>query len=343
MPEMREIDVQKLRAGASGQAGARERVGASGRAGAKGGSVARGIGAWAAIAAAPALTWLLGLTTWRFVEAVGGRTGNEAWLGSGAWTVDQAVVVIVGAAGTVAAAYLCVTAVALIASHARPSRTRRSRVARAAPVVWQRVVAVAMGMALGSGMAAPAMAAESEDSLTHAGWAPAPVASAGAVHTDAVQPDHAPAPAPAEPLADVTERATASDGSRKDPPSQPDTRPAAPTEPVTIKDGAGDAPADVAPAVAPPPAADAIVSASDARAESPDSESPDAPDAHEYTVERGDSLWKITAELMGGSPSDAAVANTWPLLYDANRDVIGANPSLIHPGQVLTIPDGVRA
>ena len=48
-----------------------------------------------------------------------------------------------------------------------------------------------------------------------------------------------------------------------------------------------------------------------------------------YTVVRGDTLSKIARKF--GLPS-------WRLVYDANRAVIGPNPSLIHPGQVLTIP-----
>ena len=31
--------------------------------------------------------------------------------------------------------------------------------------------------------------------------------------------------------------------------------------------------------------------------------------------------------------------NRWPEIYDKNRSVIGDNPDLIKPGQVLTIPE----
>jgi len=50
-----------------------------------------------------------------------------------------------------------------------------------------------------------------------------------------------------------------------------------------------------------------------------------------YTVRPGDSLSKIAKALLGD-------AKKWRVLYDANRDVVGANPDLIHPGQVLKIP-----
>jgi len=29
----------------------------------------------------------------------------------------------------------------------------------------------------------------------------------------------------------------------------------------------------------------------------------------------------------------------WPVIYDANRATVGANPNLVRPGQTLTIPD----
>lgn len=51
-----------------------------------------------------------------------------------------------------------------------------------------------------------------------------------------------------------------------------------------------------------------------------------------YTVKAGDSLWAIT-KRMGGESGD-----NWNALYQANKEIIGNNPNLIYPGQVLTIP-----
>jgi nucleoid-associated protein YgaU len=49
------------------------------------------------------------------------------------------------------------------------------------------------------------------------------------------------------------------------------------------------------------------------------------------TVKSGDSLSRIAKRELGD-------ASKWKALYDANRDKID-DPDLIHPGQVLTIPN----
>ncbi len=53
--------------------------------------------------------------------------------------------------------------------------------------------------------------------------------------------------------------------------------------------------------------------------------------AANYTVESGDSLWKISEKQMGSG-------NEWSQIYDANRNTV-KNPRLIRPGQVLSIPE----
>jgi hypothetical protein len=64
-----------------------------------------------------------------------------------------------------------------------------------------------------------------------------------------------------------------------------------------------------------------------------------------WTVTAGESFWSIAEELvaegLGHPPSDDEVAPYWRALIDANRDrlVVTADPDLIVPGQVLTLPD----
>lgn len=50
-----------------------------------------------------------------------------------------------------------------------------------------------------------------------------------------------------------------------------------------------------------------------------------------YTVKQGDYLILIARRVYGDG-------SKWKQIYEANRDVIGGNPNLIYPGQVLTIP-----
>ena len=50
-----------------------------------------------------------------------------------------------------------------------------------------------------------------------------------------------------------------------------------------------------------------------------------------YPVVKGDTLSSIAKQFYGD-------ANKWRKIFEANGDVI-KNPDLIHPGQVLKIPD----
>lgn len=60
-------------------------------------------------------------------------------------------------------------------------------------------------------------------------------------------------------------------------------------------------------------------------------DSGNAPSGGSYTVVSGDSLWKIAKQFYGDG-------SRWGAIYEANKAVIGGNPNLIYPGQVLTIP-----
>ncbi len=57
-----------------------------------------------------------------------------------------------------------------------------------------------------------------------------------------------------------------------------------------------------------------------------------------HVVEPGESLWSITAEALGATAGAAEVADAWPRLYAANRDTVGSDPDLIHPGLRLALP-----
>ena len=61
------------------------------------------------------------------------------------------------------------------------------------------------------------------------------------------------------------------------------------------------------------------------------SPAPAKPTARTYTVVKGDTLSKIAKSMYGN-------ANKWRKIYEANTDII-KNPDLIHPGQILKIPE----
>ena len=50
-----------------------------------------------------------------------------------------------------------------------------------------------------------------------------------------------------------------------------------------------------------------------------------------YTVKSGDTLSEIAESEMGD-------ASRWPELYAANKEAVGDDPNMIHPGLELKIP-----
>src|SRR5579864_5504486 len=50
-----------------------------------------------------------------------------------------------------------------------------------------------------------------------------------------------------------------------------------------------------------------------------------------YTVQPGDSLWSIAVQAYQDGTA-------WPKIYEANKQVIGREANIIHPGEVLHIP-----
>lgn len=57
-----------------------------------------------------------------------------------------------------------------------------------------------------------------------------------------------------------------------------------------------------------------------------------------YVVAPGDCLWDIAARALGADTHVVAIDRGWRAIYAANRDLIGADPNLIQPGLVLTLP-----
>ena len=58
----------------------------------------------------------------------------------------------------------------------------------------------------------------------------------------------------------------------------------------------------------------------------------------EVLVKPGDCLWLIAAQRLGPDASPAEIAAAWPRWYATNERVIGADPSLVQPGELLQVP-----
>lgn len=64
--------------------------------------------------------------------------------------------------------------------------------------------------------------------------------------------------------------------------------------------------------------------------------------AEHVTVAPGGSLWSISAERLGPDATQQQVVNGMRRIYALNRDRIGPDPSLIHPGLELVLPAAAR-
>ncbi|MEO3942494.1 LysM peptidoglycan-binding domain-containing protein [Paenarthrobacter nicotinovorans] len=62
------------------------------------------------------------------------------------------------------------------------------------------------------------------------------------------------------------------------------------------------------------------------------------PEESGVVVKSGDTLWSIAASRLGPLSTDVEVALLWPKWHAANRSVIGEDPSVLVPGQVLRPP-----
>lgn len=70
----------------------------------------------------------------------------------------------------------------------------------------------------------------------------------------------------------------------------------------------------------------------------PSTPAPAAAPPATVTVQAGDSLWLIAARRLGPDADPGRTAAEWPRWYAANRSVVGPDPDLIRPGEVLHAP-----
>jgi len=77
----------------------------------------------------------------------------------------------------------------------------------------------------------------------------------------------------------------------------------------------------------------------------PDRATSDAPtpgpaggETRQVRVRPGDSLWSIAEQRLGPRASVVEIVDYWHRIHDRNADVIGPDPDLILPGQLLELP-----
>lgn len=241
--------------------------------------------------------------------------------------VEQLVEVGALGVGAVAAAWLaasCVVAVGYVAT-ARLGRRWRAGEAileRAAPALVRRLARTAVGVGVGTGLALAPTAALAADAPAEAdggsgaavaidlGWQP----TGTAAHAGADLADTRPDPAPGDASTSSVVAPAAADG---DDPA--DENPGPDPKGPTVEESTTTLATTVAHVDRAGPAQEGT-----------------------RVVLRGDTLWDIAATALVDegtpAPSDAEILREATRWHDANRDVVGTDPDVILPGQVLRVP-----
>ena len=263
------------------------------------------------------------LVTLRGVAVVAGAAALSTWL----WQItsdagqaaargvpvrpDEGLAAIAACAALAAVAWLALGVLLELLSQV-PGAVGRAA-SRVAGALTPRLLRRAAGAILGVGLAAgvlPGASVASPVTAVHAAPAPLP------------DPGFAPLPDPGW--------------------APPAGAPRAPDHRAT--DSAPPAVAPTVPGQGWVPSPPAIRAHPDVRVLSPAPRPDTAHDAPaEVVVRRGDSLWSIAARHLGPAVSDGEIARAWPAWFEANRGVIGDDPDLLRPGQVLRPPEGARS
>lgn len=257
-----------------------------------------------------ALTLLSSVLTAVLALAACDAAGRLASAPPSAWgptALTRALVLMACGAGALGAAWHALSGALAVIALAGPAPSARGagvrRTALRALHRWGAPImrrTAAGALVAAVAAGAPAMAAQAPGASDDLGWAPTASAPAPA----------GPAPSP-------------------DPDASPGAESAAPRPDAAAGAPSGDPSAAGAPA----------------------GETPSAP-ATTHRVSDGESLWSITEELLdagaagaptdpssGGPSAQARIARAWPILYAANAESIGADPDIILPGTVLSVPE----
>ncbi|MFE2656401.1 MULTISPECIES: LysM peptidoglycan-binding domain-containing protein [unclassified Brevibacterium] len=277
--------------------------------------------------------YLIGLCAISWLSLLGGFA--SLWVAlTQPWTVSDLVVLTLAGAAVLAFARLGITALLALVIAVLPTGRLRTRLSAAAVRLAPRMLASSVLTAVAIGCAAQSAAALGSNDGPSIGD-DARVAGGSSI-------------AAVPRTASVTDRSGV-DGGPVSSSDLPDpgwpTTPGAPLDPGWPTTDPADPPNSTDPPTSTDPPDGASDTADDTDGETPDTgtRDPDAPaapgpDASTPTVHivsRGESLWSIASGL---TDSDDARGTLVAAIHSANRDVIGADPDLIMPGQRLEIP-----
>jgi len=269
---------------------------------------------------------------------------------TGAPDLFAPVVAVLALAAWALAGWLLATAALTLLSRV-PGTAGRAAAAlgrRVAPAAVRRGVELALGLTVTASVlgAGPAAAATPEATP------PPPSVAASAPASPVPAFPAAPSPAPsaaaggASPTASPTAPAPTEPGTAGDREAHPALDWPVPGAPVTAS--SSDRP-PTSPAAGPAPRATSAAAlhggGAGTAAGSGATRTGAAPTGsarNDVVVAPGDSLWRLAerdlAARTGAAPTAAQTAAEWPRWWAANRDQVGDDPDLVHPGTTLTPP-----
>ncbi|UUL77742.1 hypothetical protein NG819_10765 [Pseudarthrobacter sp. Fe7] len=255
------------------------------------------------------------------------------WQDSAGRHQDSSVEVLLAVAATAAGialllwwAFSILTAAASVLLERLGRHQAAAAAGRLSPVFMRRAVVAALSIQLLAGAAANAAT-----TVPGPEWTPTQVLPAAAP-LDPATAAGTPAPGHTDSPATPDQRSTA-----EAPPAGQHGRPPAwepsPARPNAAALQPGWQPAS--PVVEP-----GLLAAPELRtAAGPERGAPDTSgEAAAVTVLAGDTLWDIVAAYVGPEASDVDIALEWPRWYAANRELVGGNPNVLLPGQILRAP-----
>lgn len=261
-----------------------------------------------ALGATEALLWMALLAQWHVVQDPAPTS------------LAEALTLVILAAAAVLGAWLAVSTLAAMLAHL-PGRlgVLADRVAGAwAPALSRRVAAVLVGAAMGGALAPGTAVGDRPNEPPAASPGLTPGFRTTSPHDGRVEA----VPGVDAPRSTVG-RGTAAGAELRSPGF-------ALTLPTPAESGAAPPPAPgwtpSRPVQRPQPAPSLVTSGSESHHGS------------DIVVHRGDTLWDIARRHLGPDATDAEVAHAWPAWHEANRAVIGDDPAVILPGQILRPP-----